>query len=80
LATHGVDIREAVRRGDGAVVVGVVHDRREEIRRDHEGTLLVQAPDSRVVRIPQPHQQVREGCRIEDLFHGTQNLRQRLSA
>jgi hypothetical protein len=41
---------------------------------------VVQAPDSRVVRLPQPDQQIREGRGIENLFERTQNLRQRIGA
>ena len=80
LPTHRVYIRQAVGSGDGTEIVGIVHDGREEIRADHKGALLIQAPDSRVIRLPQTDQKVRERIGVEHLLNGTQNLRQRLRA
>ena len=40
----------------------------------------IQTPDSRVIRLPQTNQKVREGVSVEHILNGTQNLRQRLSA
>jgi hypothetical protein len=42
--------------------------------------LLIQAPDSRVIRFPETDQQVWEGRGIENVFDRTQNLRQRFGA
>ena len=80
MPSHRIYIGEAVGRGDRAVIVGIIYNGREEIRGDDEGTILIQTPDSRVVRFPQANQQVREGSGIENVFNGTQYLRQRLGA
>ena len=76
-SAHGIDIRHAVGRGDGAVRVRIVDDRREEVGRDDQCTVLIQAPDSRVVRARESDEQIRECRCAEDVLHGAQYLRQR---
>jgi len=48
-APHRVDIAEGVGGGDGAVGVGVIHQRREKIHRQHHGLLIVELVDRGVV-------------------------------
>ena len=74
---HSVDIREAVGGGDGAVVVGIVHHRGEEIGGQHQRALLVQLPDGGIVRRAQAHQQVGVIGRPVNILEGAQHLRQR---
>ena len=57
---HREDVVECVRRRDRAEVAGVVHDRREEVDREDERALVVEAIDGGVVRRIEPHEQV--GC------------------
>ncbi len=58
---HRVDVAQAVGGGDGAVGVGVVDDRGEEVDRHHQRQLVAQPVDRGVVRALQPHQEVRVG-------------------
>ena len=42
-----------------AVIVGVIHHRREKVGGHHDGTLLIQLPDGSIIRGIQTDQQVR---------------------
>ncbi len=75
---HGVDIREGIGGGDGAIIVRIVHHRGEEIGGDDQGALRIQTPDRRVVRLTQTHQQVRVIAGRENALQRAQHLRQRL--
>ncbi len=55
---HREDVVEGVRRRDGAVVVRVVDERREEVHREDESAVVVQAVHGRVVGRIEPDQQV----------------------
>ena len=66
-SSHRVDIAQGVGRSDGPVLVGLVHDGREEVGGDDERPIPVQPVDGRVVGAPQPHQQVRVVLRIEQV-------------
>ncbi len=58
-AAHGVDIAQGVGRGDPAEEHGIVHRRRDDVRREHEGALVVEPVDGRVVARLEPHEEVR---------------------
>lgn len=75
---HGIDIREAVGGGDGAVIVRIVYYGGEEIGGDHKGLALIQFPDSSIISRIQPYQQIRIIGGVECFFDWQQNLRQRL--
>jgi hypothetical protein len=57
-SAHREDVVEGVRRRDRAVVARVVHDRREEVEREDQGTLVVEAVDGGVVGRREPDEQV----------------------
>jgi hypothetical protein len=57
-AAHRKDIVERVGRGDRAVVAGVVDDGREEVEREDERALVVEAIHRGVVRGREPDEQV----------------------
>ena len=60
-ATHGVDVGEGVGRGDAAPVVGVVHDRGEEVGgRDHRAATrpLVDPYGGTVVAVLEAHDEI----------------------
>ena len=57
-APHGVDVAEGVHRCNGAEVVRVVDDRREEVDRLHDGDVVRQSVDGRVVARVESHEQV----------------------
>ena len=78
IRAHGIDIREAVRGGDGAVIVRIVHHGGEEIGGDHKGLALIQLPDSSIVSRIQPDQKIRIIGGVESFLDWQQNLRQRL--
>ena len=46
---HGEAVAQRVRRRDPAKIVGVVHNRREEIHRLDDGQILAQLVDARIV-------------------------------
>ena len=58
LAAHRVDVAHRVGGGDRAIVVRVVYQRREEVRRHHDRLLVVQAVDGGVVGRGEADQQV----------------------
>ena len=58
VAAHGVDVGQGVGRGDPAPVVGVVHDRREEVGGHHHRPMAVDAHHRRVVTVLQADDQV----------------------
>ena len=72
LTTHGVDVGQRVGGGDLTEHVGVVDDRRKEVDRLHEGDVVGQRKDSRVVEGLAPH----DKARIRDCRQSTQRLRQ----
>ena len=76
-ASHGIDVGQAVGRRDRSIRISIVDNRGEEVRGDHEGARLVQAPDSCVIRRRESDQQIRVVGRIKNIAHGAQNLRQR---
>ena len=55
---HREHVVQRVRRGDRAVVAGVVDDRREEVEREDDRALVVDAIDGGVVRRREPDEQV----------------------
>ena len=57
-AAHGVDVAERVHHGDGAEIVGVVDDRREEVDRLNHGQVVRQAIDGSVVARVEPDEQI----------------------
>jgi hypothetical protein len=57
-AAHGEDVVERVRRRDRTVVVGLVDDRGEEVEREDDRALVVDAVDRRVVRGREADEQV----------------------
>ena len=57
-ASHCENVVECVGRCDRAVVAGVVDDRREEVEREDERALVVQAVDGRIVRRREPDEEV----------------------
>ncbi len=77
-SSHGVDIREGVGSGDGAVVVRIIHHRGEKIGGHYQGALLIQLPDGSIIRIAQTDQQVWEVTGIKQALNRAQDLRQRL--
>jgi hypothetical protein len=76
-ATHGVDVRETVSRGNGAIIVAIVHHRGEEVSGSNQHAFFVQLPDGGIIRAIETDQQVWIIGRIEDILYGAQNLRQR---
>ena len=76
LAAHGVHVRQRVGRGDGAELVGVIGDGREEVDGNDERRLVVDAIDRSVVARLRPNQQV--GVRQQR--NVTQDLAQVLKA
>jgi len=60
LASHGVDVRESVGRGDAAEVEGIIDDRHEEVGGRHHRLLGVEPPDGGVVAGFSPDQQIGE--------------------
>lgn len=48
-AAHRVDVRKRVGGGDGAVIVGVIHNRSEEVDRGNERLVVVEAPNSSII-------------------------------
>jgi hypothetical protein len=58
LPAHGVDVAEGVGGGNLAEEVGVVGDRREKVYRLHQGQLVGDLVDRRVVALVKPHQQL----------------------
>ena len=70
LGPHREAIAQGVRRGDLAVVVGIVHDRREEIHRLNDGQILAQLVDAGVVSRVGPVEKVRiaEGLKAAQRF------------
>ena len=77
-AAHRVHVAERVRRGDRAVLVGVVDDGREEVGGDDQRPLGVQPVDGSVIGRAETNQQIRVIRRVEDVLNGAQNLRQGL--
>ena len=57
-ASHREHVVQRVRRGDRAVVAGIVDDRREEVEREDDRALVVDAIDRGVVRRREPDEQV----------------------
>ena len=57
-AAHGEDVVECVRSGDRAELRGVVHERREEVDREDERALVIEAVDRGVVGWREPDEQV----------------------
>jgi hypothetical protein len=55
---HCEHVVERIRRGDRAVVAGVVDDGREEVEREDQRALVVQTIDGRVVRRGETDEQV----------------------
>ena len=80
VAAHGVDVAEGVGGGDGAEGIGIVHHRREEIRRGNDGLFVIQAIDGGIIGVAQPHEQVAGGLRAECGGERTQHVRQGLRA
>ena len=66
-SAHGEDVVERVRRCDRPVVGRVVDERREEVEREDQRALVVQAVDRRVVRRREPDQQILRLDRHEPL-------------
>ena len=56
--SHREDVVERVRGGDRTVVAGVIDDRREEVEREDQRTLVVEPVDRGVVRRRKPDEQV----------------------
>ena len=73
---HRVNIAERIGRGDRAVAVRVVYNRREEVRRDDERVLRVQPVHRSVIGRANANQQIGVICRIKHRLDGAQNLRQ----
>ena len=69
-SAHRVHVGERVRRGDAAEGLGVVHDRREEVDRLHEGRSLVEEEDAGVVA----RRVVDEDAGVVRLRQGAQDL------
>jgi len=61
-------MRKAVGSRDGAVIVRIVDYRGEKIRGHHQGALIIQAPYSGVIRLPETDDQVRIIRGLEDIF------------
>ena len=57
-AAHSEDVVQGVRGGDRTEVAGVVDDGREEVEREDEGTLVVEAVDGGIVRGGEADEQV----------------------
>ena len=58
-SAHGVDVAEGVGRANLTEDVRIVHRRRDEVRREHEGGLIVHSVDAGVVAGLKSHHQVR---------------------
>ena len=79
VAAHRVDVAQCVRRGDRAVLVGGVDDRREKVHRLDQRLFVVQPVHGRVVGRAEPYQQVRMVFGWEEVVQGAQHLRELLS-
>jgi hypothetical protein len=77
LAAHGIDIRKAVRCGDTAVIIGIIHYGCKEVSRYHQGAPRIQPPDGGIIGFIEANQQVWIIAGIKDFFNRAQNLRQR---
>src|ERR1019366_395259 len=53
-----IDVRQRVRRGDPAEGIGVVHDRREEVGRGHDGPVRADPDHGRVIAVLNSDEQV----------------------
>ncbi len=60
---HGVDVAHGVGRRDGSERGRVVHERREEVERTHDGKVIAQAIDRRIIRCVETDEQ-RVGGRL----------------
>lgn len=55
---HRVDVREGVGNGNPAELVGIVHDRREEVHRKHNSNIVRDAIDRGVVGCRKAHEHI----------------------
>ena len=72
LASHGVDVAQSVGSRNLAERVGIVYDRREEVRRADDGLLVVHAIDGSIIGCGQTYQEIAIGLGGK----GAQNLRE----
>ena len=80
LAAHRVHVGHGVGGGDGAVLPGVIDERREKVDGGDDGGALVDAVDGSIVRHPEPGDEVGVLVGIERGGQRRQNLRQGLRA
>ena len=60
LAAHGINIAQGIGGRDGAKVVGIINNRREEIGSGNDRALLIDLVNSRIIWLRQADQNLRK--------------------